>query len=671
MKNKFNLQSKYKPGGDQPTAIASLLAGIEKGHRVQTLHGSTGTGKTFTMANVIQQTQKPTLVIAHNKTLAAQLASEFKEFFPDNAVHYFVSYYDYYQPEAYVTATDTFIEKEVQINKEIDMLRHASTQSLLTRDDVIIVASVSCIYGLGSPEQYKSVFKMINVGDGFLRNEFIKSLINIFYDRTNADLEPGKFRAVGNAVEIMPINESKIYRLEIFSGKIDRITILDAISRAELEEIKSFFLFPAKHFISSKEMQKQAIINIESELEIQIAKFQKEGKLLEAQRIERRTRYDLAMIKEVGYCNGIENYSRQFSGKKPGEAPDSLIAYFPKDTEGKPDFNLFIDESHMTVPQIGGMYAADRSRKINLIDNGFRLPSAADNRPLQFTEFEDRVGEMICVSATPSRYEAEFSENIAEQVIRPTGLLDPVVEVRPINENKETEYVGQVFDFIVEVEKVIEKGSRVLATTLTKKMSEDLSEFLIEKGIKSVYLHSEVDTLDRIEIISDFRAGKYDVLVGVNLLREGLDMPEVELIGILDADKEGFLRSETALIQTIGRAARNVHGRVILYAEKITGSMERAMGETERRRKIQQDHNTKNGITPESIIKKVKDIRTGMDEKKKKAQKAAFHVLEAEYNENPKKFIKSKKTQMELAVKNLDFETAAILRDEIKYFDKL
>lgn len=670
MKKIFKLKSEYKPAGDQPDSIASLLDGLKKGHKVQTLHGATGTGKTFTMANIIEANQKPTLVIAHNKTLAAQLAAEFKEFFPNNAVHYFVSYYDYYQPEAYMTTTDTFIEKEVQINKEIDMLRHASTQSLLTRDDVIIVASVSCIYGLGNPEEYQTVFKMIAVGDAFKRTEFLKSLIHIFYDRTNADLEPGKFRLIGPALEIMPIGETKIYRLEIFSGKIDRITILDAISRVELEVISDFFLFPAKHFITSKERQKVAIKNIQSEMELQVKMFKSAGLLLEAQRIERRTIYDLAMIKEVGYCNGIENYSRHFSGKEKGEAPDSLLAYFPKDKNGKPDFNLFIDESHMTIPQIGGMYAGDQVRKKNLIDNGFRLPSAADNRPLQFPEFEDRVGQMICVSATPGKYEAEKSENIAEQIIRPTGLLDPLVEVRPINENKKSGFGGQVFDFIIEAEIVIKRGARVLATTLTKKMAEDLSEFLIDKSIKAVYLHSEVDTLDRIEIISDFRAGKYDVLVGVNLLREGLDMPEVELIGILDADKEGFLRSETALVQTIGRAARNVNGHVILYAEKITESMERAMSETERRREIQQEHNEKNGITPESIVKKVKDIRTGMEEKKKKAREEAFHVLESEYSKNPKKFLKEKKKKMEVAVKNLDFESAAILRDEIIYFEK-
>jgi excinuclease ABC subunit B len=671
MQKKFELKSEYQMAGDQEEAVFSLLEGLEKKLEVQTLHGATGTGKTFSMANIIAKNQKPTLVIAHNKTLAAQLASEFSNFFPENAVHYFVSYYDYYQPEAYITTTDTFIEKEVQINKEIDMLRHASTQSLLIRDDVIIVASVSAIYGLGSPEAYKSVFKMIEVGDIFLRNDFLRSLIEIFYDRTNADLEPGKFRIIGNSLEIMPINENKIYRLEVISGKIEKIFILDAISRVELEQIKSFFLFPAKHFIASKERVKQALIDIEEELKVQLKKFQKEGKLLEAQRIERRTKYDLAMIREVGYCNGIENYSMHFAGKKKGDAPDSLLAYFPKDEKGNPDFNLFIDESHMTIPQIGGMYAGDQARKKNLIENGFRLPSAADNRPLKFDEFEKKVSQMVCVSATPGKYEKEKSQNTVRQVIRPTGLVDPVVEVRPINQNLESGFAGQVFDFIEESKKVIEGGGKILATTLTKKMAEDLSEFLIEQKIKSVYLHSEVDTLDRIKIISQFRSGKFDILVGVNLLREGLDMPEVELIGILDADKEGFLRSDTALVQTIGRAARNIKGRVILYAEKITGSMERAMDETENRRRIQTEYNKKNNITPKTIAKKVSDIREKMEENKKDARQKDLEIQTSLWQKNKKKFLKQKKEKMELAVKNLDFETAAIVRDEIIYFEGL
>lgn len=669
MQKKFNLKSEYKMAGDQKPAVLSLLKGLKKKHKVQTLHGATGTGKTFSMANIIAKNQKPTLIIAHNKTLAAQLASEFAEFFPENAVHYFVSYYDYYQPEAYITSTDTFIEKEVSINKEIDMLRHATTQSLLTRNDVIIVASVSAIYGLGSPAAYKSVFKMIQVGDNFDRNEFLKSLIEIFYDRTNSDLETGKFRVVGNSLEIMPVNENKIYRLEIFSGKIEKITILDAISRVELEEIDNFFLFPAKHFIASKERVVQALTDIEKELESRVEKFKKEEKPLEAQRIERRTKYDLAMIREVGYCNGIENYSRHFSGKEKGEAPDTLLAYFPKDEKGNPDFNLFIDESHITIPQIGGMYAGDRARKINLIENGFRLPSAADNRPLKSEEFLDRVSNMICVSATPSKFEKENSKNIVRQIIRPTGLVDPLVEVRPINESKKNDFKGQVFDFIDEAKKVIRNGGKVLATTLTKKMAEDLSEFLSEQKIKSVYLHSEVDTLDRIKIISDFRNKKYDILVGVNLLREGLDMPEVELIGILDADKEGFLRSDIALIQTIGRAARNVKGRVILYAEKITGSMQRAMDETDERRKVQIEFNKKNNITPKTIAKKVSDITKGMEEKKKDARKKDIEIQTQLFEKNPKKFLKEKKEKMELAVKNLDFETAAVLRDEIFYFE--
>ncbi len=661
----FKLFGDYKPAGDQGTAIASIVDGLDNNLRYQTLHGATGTGKTFTMANIIADRQKPTLVIAHNKTLAAQLAQEFRTFFPDNAVHYFVSYYDYYQPEAYVVASDTFIEKEATINKEIDMLRHASTQSLLTRKDVIIVASVSCIYGLGSPEQYKKVHMPISVGDKHNRSEFLKHLIEIQYKRTTADLEPGMFRVVGPVIEIMPVNEEIVFRIEVQAGHVQAVLVVDPVTRQIQEEVPTVFLFPAKHFVTAPEKLELAITKIENELEEQLAYFEKENKLLEAQRLERRTRQDLALLREIGFCQGVENYSRHLSGKQQGEAPDTLLSYFPKDEHGNPDFLCFIDESHMTLPQIGGMYNADRSRKQNLVDHGFRLPSARDNRPLQFEEFQDRVGQMVMVSATPSRFEAANQQNVAEQIIRPTGLVDPVIVVRPVIEKGK--YPGQVFDFIAEAEKIIARDARVLATTLTKKMAEDLSEFLKDKDIKAVYLHSEVDTLDRIAIISDFRAGKYDVLVGVNLLREGLDMPEVELIGILDADKEGFLRSETALVQTIGRAARNENGRVILYADRITDSMKRAMDETQRRRDTQLAYNKKHGITPKTIAKNIKDITNEIESKHKKTVMAALSAEKSDFEKNPEKFVKKKQKEMELAVAELDFETAAVLRDEINY----
>lgn len=664
----FSLQSEYKPSGDQGTAIQSLVAGLQKGHKEQTLFGATGTGKTFTMANIIQKMGKATLVIAHNKTLAAQLAQEFKDFFPNHRVHYFVSYYDFYQPEAYVVASDTFIEKEVLINKEIDMLRHASTQSLLTRDDVIIVASVSCIYGLGSPDEYKRVHKHVQVNQDINRSEFIKSLVEIFYERTTADLEPGQFRVVGPTIEIMPIHDDHVYRLEMLGGRITKIVLLDAVTRVILEEIDEFFLFPAKHFVTAPERMEQALKDIETELKNRLQELHNENKFLEAQRLERRTKYDLAMLREVGYCNGVENYSMHLSNQKPGEPPQTLLSYFPHNKDGNPQFLTFIDESHMTIPQLKGMFNGDRARKNNLVEHGFRLPSARDNRPLQFPEFFDRVGQMIYVSATPGKHELEFSSNTAEQVIRPTGLLDPVIQIEPIIESDD--YKGQVFHFIDEVEQVITNGGRVLATTLTKKMSEDLSEFLKDKGIKSVYLHSEVDTLERIQIITDFRKGKYDILVGVNLLREGLDMPEVELIGILDADKQGFLRSETALIQTIGRAARNEKGRVVLYADSITDSMKAAIDETNRRRSIQEEYNKKHGITPKTISKNIKDIREEIESKHEKTVTRALKAQESEFRENPKKFIAKKKKEMEQAVEVLDFETAALLRDEIRALEE-
>ncbi|TAK57330.1 excinuclease ABC subunit UvrB, partial [Patescibacteria group bacterium] len=654
----------FEPAGDQPKAIEALVKGFKKGMRHQTLLGVTGSGKTFTAANVIAQLDKPTLVIAHNKTLAAQLAQEYREFFPKNAVHYFVSYYDYYQPEAYMPVTDTYIEKEAMINDEIDRLRHASTQALLTRKDVIIVASVSCIYGLGSPVEYEKVNLKLAVGASLPRAELLRKLVDLHFKRTHADLEPGTFRAIGNSVEIMPVNEQIIFRIEHEGTTISSIAKIDHISRRLVEKVPVFFLFPAKHFISDSAQQKRAFTTIKAELESRLKELTAQGKNLEAERLKRRVSYDLALIREVGYCNGIENYSRHFSGKEAGEAPDSLLAYFPRTESGEPDFMTIIDESHVTVPQIGGMYAGDASRKKTLVEHGFRLPSAGDNRPLKSEEFFERVGAILYTSATPSDHERKVSEQIVEQVIRPTGLIDPEIVVRPIVEGEN--YKGQIFDFISEAEKVIKRGFRVIATTLTKKMAEDLSVYLKEKGIKSEYLHSDIKTIQRIEILTQFRKGEFDCIVGVNLLREGLDLPEVELIGILDADKEGFLRSETALIQTIGRAARNVLGRVILYADVMTGSMTRAIGETNRRRAIQVAYNTAHGITPQTIIKKIHDITDQMRTEHDKAIKVLLDVDQALYAKNPKKVMKEKEKQMAQAVKELDFETAAILRDEIR-----
>ncbi len=671
----FKIKSKFKPAGDQPKAIEALVAGIEKGLTDQTLLGVTGSGKTFTMANVIERVNKPTLVIAHNKTLAAQLAQEYREFFPDNAVHYFVSYYDFYQPEAYMPTTDTYIEKEAMINEEIERLRHASTQALLTRKDVIIVASVSCIYGLGSPEEYEKVNMKIAVGQKLVRNDFLRALIDIHFERTNADLNPGTFRALGNSVEIMPVSEKVVYRLEIGDSQITKIEKIDVITREILERPQTFFLFPAKHYITSDESVKRALRDIKAELGTQLKKFEKEGKLLEADRLKRRTNYDLAMIREVGYCNGIENYSRHFDGRKSGEPAHTLLSYFPKKANGSPDFLTVVDESHVTIPQIGGMYNGDRARKATLIEHGFRLPSAFDNRPLRFEEFTNQVGQVIYTSATPSKYEIEKSKQVVEQVIRPTGLLDPEVIVRPIISREG--YPGQILDFIGETEKVIKKGNRAIATTLTKKMAEDLSEYLkdpsntsgLKRKIKAEYLHSDIKTIERIEILTRFRKGEFDVLVGVNLLREGLDLPEVEFIGILDADKEGFLRSETSLIQIIGRAARNVDGRVILYADTLTGSMERAIGETNRRRALQIAYNEKHGITPQTIKKEIHDIT---DQLQKSHNKAVGTLLAIDLKnvKNIDKLIKQKEKQMNASVKILDFETAAILRDEIKELEK-
>ena len=667
----FDLKG-FVPAGDQPKAIAGLVDGLMKKMKRQTLLGATGTGKTFTIANVIQQIQKPTLVIAHNKTLAAQLAQEFRTFFPDAAVHYFVSYYDYYQPEAYMPVTDTYIEKDAQINEEIDRLRHASTQALLTRKDTIIVASVSCIYGLGSPKDYERENIKISVGDSVSKIGLMQRFVAIYYERTNADLAPGTFRALGNRIDIMPISETVMLQIEIAGGKVSHLQIVDPVSMKLIEVVDSYFVFPAKHFISDIPTRERAVGTIEQELKEQLAYFDKEGKILEAERLKRRTRYDVAMIKEVGFCQGVENYSRHLSGKAVGVAPDTLLEYFPHDKNGNPEFLTVIDESHVTLPQLHGMYAGDQSRKSTLVEYGFRLPSAKDNRPLRYEEFEERVGDVVYVSATPGKYEKETSDQIVQQIIRPTGLLDPVLEVRKVKEvpsangGKVPVYKGQVHDFIDEAVKDVKKGGRVLVTTLTKKMAENLSEYLKEQGVKAEYLHSDIKTMDRITILTKFRKGGFDCLVGVNLLREGLDLPEVTLIGILDADKEGFLRSETSLIQTIGRAARNVDGRVILYADVMTGSLERAIGETNRRRTIQEAYNKEHNITPTTIIKNIKDITESILSTHDKAVSDELTLDAKIFAKNPDKLLKLKEKQMKEAVKILDFETAAILRDELE-----
>lgn len=665
----FKLHTPYQPAGDQPEAIKALVRGLKNGFRYQTLFGATGTGKTFTVANVISKVDKPTLVLAHNKTLAAQLAQEYREFFPDAAVHYFVSYYDYYQPEAYIAHSDTYIEKEAMINAEIDRLRHAATQALLTRKDVIIVASVSAIYGLGSPEEYEKVHVKIVKGEAGDRAALIRRLIGIYFSRTTADLEPGKVRAVGNALEVMPVNERVVYRVSFDGDVVAHIDQLDPVSREITGAPESVFIFPAKHFVSSEAERERALADIKSELDLQLAKFKREAKPLEAERIKRRTLHDIAMIREVGYVNGIENYSRHFDGRASGEPPYTLLSYFKR---CDPDFLTVIDESHVTVPQIGGMYAGDRSRKDNLVEYGFRLPSARDNRPLTFDEFEERVGETIYTSATPGPYERTHSEHVVEQIIRPTGLVDPELVVRPVSDGTpHITYHGQVADFIAEAEKVTKRGARSLATVLTKQMAEDLTTFLREKGIKAEYLHSDVKTIDRIEILTKFRKGDFDILVGVNLLREGLDLPEVELVGILDADKEGFLRSETSLIQTIGRAARNVNGRVILYADTMTGSLERAINETNRRRMLQLAYNKKHKITPATIHKEIKDIAETMRSEHQKTVDKLLVLDKTSYKKNPKALIKRKRAEMAEAVERLDFETAALIRDEIYRLEAL
>ncbi len=647
----FKVYSDFAPAGDQPQAIAKLAEGVKKNLRFQTLLGVTGSGKTFTVAKLIEAVQKPTLIIAHNKTLAAQLTQEFRTFFPKNAVEYFVSYYDYYQPEAYMPGTDTYIEKEAQINEEIDRLRHSATSSLLSRRDVIVVASVSCIYGLGSPEFYENISLNFQVGQPIDRETTIKQLVDNHFDRSDL-LSRGKFRVRGENFEIVPTGREVVTRVKAKNGRIEEISEYDLFSREELGIIDKALIYPAKHFVVPEPIINESLVAIQKEMEEQVKFFKRHKKILEAERIRRRTLQDLEMIKEIGYCNGIENYSRYLSGRQEGEAPYTLIDYFPK------DFLMVIDESHVTVPQVGGMYEGDRSRKKTLIENGFRLPSALDNRPLHFKEFEEKIGQLVFTSATPAKYEKEKSESVVEQIIRPTGLIDPEIEIRPATD--------QVKNVVTEIEANNEKGERTLVTTLTKKMAEDLSAFLREKKIKSSYIHSDVDTLERIDILNKLRKGDFDVLIGVNLLREGLDLPEVSLVAILDADKEGFLRNETSLIQTIGRAARNVAGRVVLYADSITGSMKRAIKETERRRRKQLAYNLKHNITPQTIKKQIKSITdrgTALSKNKDFTRLASL--------ENIGSYIKQREAEMKEAARNLEFEKAAFIRDEIGELRKL
>ena len=648
MDNKFKLKSQYKPYGDQPKAIETLVNSINSGHKEQTLLGVTGSGKTFTMANIIEKLNRPTLVLAHNKTLAAQLCSEFKEFFPDNAVEYFVSYYDYYQPEAYIPSTDTYIEKDSAINDEIDKLRHSATLALSERRDVIIVASVSCIYSLGDPIDYRSMVISLRPGMQKSRDELLKKLVELQYERNDINFIRNKFRVRGDVVEIFPAASSdRIIRVEFFGDEIDRITEINPLTGELMATVRHAAIYPASHYIVGGEKMNRAIKELESELDERLAYFRENGKLLEAQRIEQRTRYDIEMLQEIGMCSGIENYSRVLSGRKPGSAPYTLLDYFPD------DFLLFVDESHVTLPQVRGMYAGDRARKTSLIDFGFRLPSAYDNRPLNFDEFYERVNQAVFVSATPGDFELERSQVVAEQIIRPTGLLDPEISVRPTD--------GQLDDLVSEIHKRIDKGQRTLVTTLTKKMAEDLTAYLETLDIKVRYMHHDIDTVERMEIVRDLRLGEFDVLVGINLLREGLDIPEVSLVAILDADKEGFLRSERSLIQTVGRAARNVDGTVIMYADSVTDSMKKTLTETNRRRTIQHQYNIDNNITPKSIVKKISDvleISTHTDEKTDDFKRLS--------REEKLKLIDSLKKEMHAAAKLLEFEHAAFLRDKIK-----
>lgn len=646
MDEKFRLQSEYSPQGDQPKAIEALIEGINSTKKHQVLLGATGTGKTFTMANVIAQINKPTLVIAHNKTLAAQLTSEFKEFFPENAVEYFVSYYDYYQPEAYVPQTDTYIEKDASINDEIDKLRHSATSALFERSDVIIVASVSSIYGLGSPEEYRDLVLSLRVGMERDRNEILRKLVDIQYERNDINFVRGTFRVRGDVVEIFPVSRGEqAVRVEFFGDEIERIREIDVLTGEIIGDRDHIAIFPASHFVTREEKLRKAIENIEAELADRLNVLRSNGKLLEAQRLEQRTRYDLEMMAEVGFCSGIENYSRHLEGRPAGSTPNTLLDYFPD------DFLIIIDESHVTIPQIRGMYNGDRARKQVLVDHGFRLPSAMDNRPLRFEEFEEHIKQIVYVSATPGPYELEQAPDVVEQIIRPTGLLDPVVEVRPIK--------GQIDDLIGEINERVKKNERVLVTTLTKKMSEDLTDYLKEAGLKVRYLHSDIKTLERMQIIRKLRLGEFDVLIGINLLREGLDLPEVSLVTILDADKEGFLRSERSLIQTIGRAARNSNGKVIMYADNMTDSMKKAIDETERRRKIQTEYNLLHGITPKTIQKKVSDVIEAVKVAEDKAEYTGNKMSKKERL----KLIESIEKEMRQAAKELNFEKAAQLRD--------
>lgn len=654
---KFQVVSDFQPAGDQPQAIEELVSAVNDGKKQLTLLGATGTGKTYTMAKVIERLQRPALVMAHNKTLAAQLAAEFRELFPNNAVHYFISYYDYYQPEAYLPQTDTYIEKDASINDEIDRLRHAATSALFERRDVIIVASVSCIYGLGSPEDYVGMTLSLKNGELRDRDKILRRLVGIQYQRNDIGFKRGTFRVRGDVIEIIPVYNENIVRIELFGDEVDRILEVDPLTGELLGESDTVTIYPATHFITTEEKMKAAITSIEKELQEELAVLKSEGKLLEAQRLQQRTEYDLEMLQEIGFCQGIENYSRHMAGREAGSTPTTLLDYYPD------DFVMFIDESHQTLPQVRGMYNGDRSRKQVLVDHGFRLPSALDNRPLMFHEFEEHMRQVVYVSATPGPYEKEHAEQVVEQIIRPTGLVDPEVIVRPIE--------GQIDDLLGEIEAVVDRGERVLVTTLTKKMSEDLTDYLADVGIKVRYLHSEIVAIERMEILRDLRLGEFDVLVGINLLREGLDLPEVSLVAILDADKEGFLRSDTALIQTIGRAARNVHGTVIMYADKITDSMRRAIDETERRRAIQIAHNKAHGITPESIQKKVRDvIRSQPDDteqaqtRKGKTNKVREGVAHLNVEELAK-HIQKLEADMFDAAKELEYERAAQLRDEI------
>jgi len=645
----FQIVSDFKMTGDQPQAVDELVEGLGKGFKHQTLLGVTGSGKTFAMANVIARVGRPTLVICHNKTLAAQLCTEFKEFFPDSAVEYFVSYYDYYQPEAYVPRTDTYIEKEADINEEIDKMRHSATRALFERRDVVIVASVSCIYGLGEPEEYRSFVLSLRRGESYRREKLLRQLVDMQYERNDIDFSRGKFRIRGDTLEIQPAYEELALRLEFFGDDIERIIQIDPLTGELLSELEAVDIYPAKHFVTSHEKLMTAIESIKQELEERLKELKKQEKLLEAARLEARTNYDIEMLTEAGYCAGVENYSRHLAGRPPGSPPWTLLDYFPD------DFLLFIDESHMTLPQIRGMYRGDISRKQTLVDYGFRLPSALDNRPLNFNEFQQRINQVIYTSATPAEYEYQHSQQVVEQLVRPTGLLEPTVEVKPTK--------GQIDDLLHQIKSRVDKGERCLVTTLTKRMAEELADYLLEMGVKTHYLHSEVETLGRVEILRDLRLGVYDVVVGINLLREGLDLPEVSLVAILDADKEGYLRSEGALIQTMGRAARHIGGHVILYADNITGSMSRAIEETKRRRKIQEAYNKEHGITPQGIRKAIKDITERV--KVVAETRADYVAARPATREDVARLVKELESQMKTAARNLEFEKAALLRDRI------